>query len=87
MAAILRASVSRAIVGFMPFSSRVEVLERSGPHAGRDGGSFEQSFQIMVVVLVETPDGEQFLGASQLSFDITVFRTGTSLQCQPAVGP
>ncbi len=43
--------------------------------AGRDGSSFEQSFQIMVVVLVETSDGEHFLGAPQLAFDITVFRT------------
>ena len=65
----------------------VEVLERSGMPTGRDGGSFEQSLQIMVVILVETPDGEQFLGAPQLAFDITVFRTRTSLQRQPAVGP
>ena len=42
--------------------SLVEVLERSGPYAGRDGGSFEQRLQIMVVVLVETPDGELLLG-------------------------
>jgi hypothetical protein len=26
-------------------------MERSGTHTGHDGGSFEQTFQIMVVVL------------------------------------
>ena len=30
---------------------------------------------------------EQLLGAPQLAFDITVFRTGTGLQRQSAVGP
>ena len=41
--------------------SLVEVLERSGAHTGHGGRSFEQTFQIMVVVLVQAPNGEEFL--------------------------
>ena len=40
----------------------------------------------MAMILVETPDGEQFLGAPQLPFHILIFRTRASLQGQPAVG-
>src|SRR5437764_13149652 len=89
IAAILRASVRRAIVGLMPFSQRslIEVLERSGTHTGHGGRSFEQTFQVMIVVLVQTPNRNNFLGASQLAFYIAVVRAGTGLQGQSAVRP
>ena len=68
MAAILRASVRRAMVGLMPLASDrlVEVLERSGTHTGHGGRSFEQTFQIMVVVLVQAANGNQFLASAAL---------------------
>jgi hypothetical protein len=71
------------------FSQRslVEVLERSGTHTGHGGRSFEQTFQIMIVVLVQTPDRNQFLGAPQLAFHIAVIRAGTGFQGQSAVRP
>ncbi len=55
IAAILRASVRRAIVGLMPLASEPgrSPAERSGTHAGQRGRSFEYTFQIMVVVVVQ----------------------------------
>jgi hypothetical protein len=41
----------------------------------------------MVVVLVQAPNGRQFLRASHLTFEKTVFRTGAGLQGQSAIGP
>jgi hypothetical protein len=49
--------------------------------------NFEQSFQIMVVVFVQAPNGDQLLRVSQLAGDITVFRVNPGLKGQPAVGP
>jgi hypothetical protein len=48
---------------------------------------FEQSFQIMVVVFVQAPNGDQLLRVSQLVGDITLFRANPGLKGQPAVGP
>src|SRR5215472_18994321 len=39
------------------------------------------------MVLIQTADGQQFLGASQLSLHIAVFRADASLQSQSAVAP
>ena len=52
----------------------VEVLEWAGTCTRGDRGRFEQTFQIVVVVFIQTANGKQFLGAPQLAFDITVFR-------------
>jgi hypothetical protein len=56
MAAILRASVRRAMVGLMPFGERalVKLLERSGLYAGPGGRAFKQAFQIMVEYCFES---------------------------------
>ena len=53
-------------------------------HTRGDGGSFEERLQIMVMILVETPDGEQFLGAPQLPFHILIFRTRATFPPQTA---
>ena len=89
MAAILRASVRRAMVGLMPLASDalVEILKRSGPDTGHGGGTFEQTFQIMIVVFVQAANGDLFLGAPQLAVDIAVFPADPGLQRQSAVGP
>src|SRR5215472_16897601 len=91
MAAILRASVRRAMVGFVPLASEafflIKLLQGSGPLARGGSHGFGQTFQIVVMILIETADGKQFLGASQLSFHIAVFRTDASLQSQSAVSP
>ena len=50
----------------------VVILERSRTHTRRGCSRFEQTFQIMVVVLVQTPDREQLLGAPQLAFNETL---------------
>jgi hypothetical protein len=48
----------------------IEVLERSGTHTNHSGCSFEQTFQIVIVVFVQPPDGDRFLGTPQLAFYI-----------------
>src|ERR1019366_10735431 len=47
--------------------SLVEILERSGTHTGHGGRSFEQTFQIMVVVFVQAPNGKKFLRTPHLT--------------------
>ena len=49
-------------------------MERPGPYTGHGGGSFEQTFQIVIVVLVQTANGDLFPGTLQLAFYIAVIR-------------
>src|SRR5438309_4162347 len=89
MAAILRASVRRTMVGLMPLASDrcVEILKRSGLDTGPGGGSFEQAFQIVIVAFVQTANGDLFFRTSQLSIDKAVFPAGAGFQRESAVGP
>ena len=66
--------------------SLVKILKRSGAYTRPRGGPFEQTFQIMVVILVPAPDGNLFLGALQLPSDVAVFSAGAGFQGQSAVG-
>jgi hypothetical protein len=52
MATILRVSVSRTIVGLMPFGdgSLVKILEWSGLHARSGSRSFKEGFQMVVIL-------------------------------------
>src|ERR1700693_2675718 len=65
----------------------IEILQWAGPCTRGDSGRFEQTFQIVVMVFIQAANGEQFLGAPQLAFDIAVFRADPGLQRQSAVGP
>ena len=58
MAAILRASVKRAIAGCMPFGQQafIELTEGAVDGAGRRRRTLEQVFQIVIVVAVESAD-------------------------------
>jgi hypothetical protein len=56
--------------------SLVEILKRSGTHTGSSSRTFEQTFQIMIVVLVQTANGDLFLRTLQLAVYKAVFRTG-----------
>src|SRR6266478_4805985 len=65
----------------------VKVLERSH---GRDGSrrcTLEDIFQIVIMVDVEPADGQDLLGAFQLTSDEAVFTAGVCSQCQPTVSP
>jgi hypothetical protein len=53
--------------------SLVKILEWSGLHTGPSGGSFEQSFQIMVVILVQAANRHLLFGAPQLAVDEAIF--------------
>src|SRR5271168_3534812 len=65
IAAIFRASVRRGI----------KVLERPGDGSSPYGRSLKDIFQIVVMVLVEPADGQEFLGAFDLTFHETVLPT------------
>ena len=67
--------------------SLVEILERSGLHTRPSGGSFEQAFQIMVVIFIQAANGNLLSGAPQLALDIAVFPAVAGFQPQSAVGP
>ena len=89
MAAILRASVRRAISGFIHAlgqQSRVEIVERSPATAGPGGRALEDLFHLMVVVLIETTDLLRFLGTLHLSANISVLRTVVGLNDCRIVG-
>src|SRR5258708_11904372 len=67
--------------------SLVEILERSGPHTRPSGGSFEQTFQIMVVILVQAANEHLLFAAPHLAFDVVVFPAVAGFQSQSAIGP
>ena len=65
----------------------VEILERSAGSSRSRGRTFENIFQIVIMIFVQTPDGQEFLGTSELTTHEPVFPTGVSRQRQAAVGP
>src|ERR1700747_2390602 len=65
----------------------VKVLERSGLHAGPSSSAFEQTFQIMVVVLIQAANRRLFLAPSHLPMNIVIFPTVAGFQPQSAIGP
>ena len=87
MAAMLRASVRRAISGFIPLGqqTRVEIVERSPATAGPGGRALEDFFHLMVVISIQTTNLLGFLGALQLSAHKAELRTVVGLNAQPAV--
>src|ERR1700675_4820265 len=68
-------------------ASLVEILERSAAGSRSCSSAFEDVFQIVIVVLVQSANGQDLLGALQLATHEAVFSTGVSLQRQAAVGP
>src|ERR1700741_3567028 len=65
----------------------VELLKRSGLHAGPNGGGFKQAFEIMVVILVQAADGRLFFAPPHLPVDVVIFPAVAGFQPQSAVGP
>src|SRR2546427_5073032 len=53
--------------------SLVKILKRPGLYTGPSGSSFEQAFQIVVVIFIQAANGNLLSGAPQLAFDIAVF--------------
>src|SRR5208282_4209177 len=72
-----------------PFGHKrgIKVLERPGDGSSPYGRSLKDIFQIVVMVLVEPADGQEFLGAFDLAFHEAVLPTDAGLQRQPAVRP
>jgi hypothetical protein len=56
---------------------------RSGTDTSHSGCSFEQTFWIIIVVLVQSPDGDRFRGTPQLTYYIAVVCVGPGLQANP----
>src|ERR1700732_4624195 len=67
--------------------SLVEILEWSGLHTRPGGGSFEQPFQIMVVILVQAANEHLLFAAPHLALDVVVFPAVAGFQSQSAIGP
>src|SRR5215469_13791003 len=65
----------------------IKLLEWSGPDTRSGGYTFEQTFQIMVVIFIEAANGKHFLGAPQLALHIAPFCTDARLQSQSAIPP
>src|SRR3984893_5844041 len=51
----------------------VEILERSASSSRSRGRTFENIFQIVIMIFVQTPDGQEFLGTSELTTHEPVF--------------
>src|ERR1700692_4258597 len=68
--------------GFHAFShaSLVEILERPANSSSTGGCTLEDIFQIVIVIFVQSVDGQDFLGALELASHETVFPTGVSPQ-------
>src|SRR5438309_682417 len=65
----------------------VEIVEGSSTAAGLCGCSFEDGFQIVIVISIEPTKLLWFLRTLQLSGHVAVLRTVVRLNCQTAVGP
>jgi hypothetical protein len=65
----------------------VEIFKRPGRCCGSHGCTFEDIFQIVIVVDVQPADGEGLLGTLELATDKAIFPAGVGPQCQAAVGP
>src|SRR6266446_5017046 len=60
--------------------SGIELLERSGNGSGPGCGTLEDIFQVVIVVDVESANGQKLLGTFQLAFYESIFPAGVSLQ-------
>jgi len=67
--------------------SLVEVLERSSGSSRSRGCTLEDIFQIVVMVDIESADGQDLLGAFELTTDETIFSAGVRPQRQSTVSP
>ena len=65
----------------------VEIFKRSHRCGGSRGCSFEDVFQIVIVVDIQPADGQGLLGTLELPTDKAIFPAGVGPQCQAAVGP
>src|SRR4029077_16189489 len=62
-------------------ASLVEILKRSADGSRPGRGSFEDIFQIVMVVDVEPANGQEFPGAFQLALHDSVFSARGGFQC------
>jgi hypothetical protein len=75
------------MVGLMPLArALIRTMKWSGLYTCPGGSSFEQTFQIVVVILVQATNGNLLFATPQSAFDIGVFSVA-GFQPQSAVGP
>src|SRR5204863_5299480 len=65
----------------------VEIPPRSGADGGRRGRALEDILQVVIVIDVETAEGQHFLGTLHSASHETVLSTGVRFQRQTTVGP
>src|SRR5215469_5214741 len=87
-AAILRARVRRTMVGLMPLASElVKLPKRSREHAGPGRRGFEQTLEIVIVIFVQTANGNLLFGPAPFALHVDRFSGDASFQSQSAVLP
>src|SRR5208283_2398580 len=67
--------------------SSIEIVQGTRPGAGRDGGAFEKTLQIFIVIVIQTAHRDAFSVALQLSSHTAVLAAVVSLDRETAVGP
>src|SRR2546427_5741644 len=69
------------------FTGSVYDSQHTGPRRFVNRRTLEDIFQIVVVVGVESANGQEPFGALELALDKTVFPAAVGLQSQTAIGP
>ena len=62
-------------------------MQGPGGTAGPDGRGLKDRFEIVVIVLIETPERHRFRRASELTFHIAIFSAAVRLDRQATLGP
>ncbi len=72
-----------------PFGQQraIEIVKRTRGVARLGSGTFEDAFQIMIVILVKTAQRRRLPGSLQLTSDVVVFPAAMRFQSQAAVCP
>src|SRR5271169_1090021 len=69
------------------YQSNIEIAEWSRPSTGRKSSAFEQIFQIVIMVVIQTAHGDALPVSYQLPSHEAVLTAVMSLDCETTVSP
>src|SRR5579864_8757657 len=69
------------------YQSNIEIAEWSRPSTGRQGSAFEQIFQIVIMVVIQTAHADALSVSYQLPSHKAVLAAVVSLDCESTVSP
>src|ERR1022692_3962413 len=67
--------------------SSIEIVQGARTRAGRDGGTFEETLQIFIVIVIQTAHRDALSVALQFSSHAAVIAAVVSLDRETTVGP